>query len=254
LSAGSESGGRAADGRPPVTVRGAIKHYGHVVALAGVDLDVARGEAAALVGANGSGKTTLLRLVAGLTRPTAGSVAVLGAPAGSRSARRVLALVPDEPAGLDELTVAEQAALLGALAGAPREAGAHPIAALGLETRRDARLGSLSRGLRRRAALAAALAARPRILLVDEVTATLDVATVHVVRDLVRRHVDAGGSALVTTHDLDFAESACDRVHVLRAGRLVATGPASVTRPLAGLAGVGRREAPAEVDDAVAAG
>lgn len=222
-----------------------MKRFGDVTALDDVDLDVQSGEVAGLIGANGSGKTTLLRLVAGLARPAAGHVTVLGFPAGSRSARQAVALVPDEPAGLDELTVAEHVALLRSLAGAPEGAGRDALDALDLTSRSAVRIGSLSRGLRRRAALAAALAAQPRVLLVDEVTATLDVDAVNAVVSLVRAHAAAGGCVLVSTHDLDFVSRACDRVHLLRRGRLVGAAPGPIAATLEALAaGDGpRREA-----------
>lgn len=239
--------------RPPVTLRGVGKRYGAVVALAGVDLEVSPGEVVALVGANGSGKTTLLRVVAGLARPTEGTAAVHGAPVGTREARRGLAYVPDEPSGLDELTVTELVALLRRLSNAGEESGERALVALGLAGRRDVRVGTLSRGLRRRAALTAGLAAEPSVLLLDEATTTLDDGAVERLVRLLRAHADAGRSALVATHDLAFVESACDRVHVLRGGRLVGSGPGAVARPLARLAGGADTTSATEVDGATTA-
>ncbi|MGL6278200.1 MAG: ATP-binding cassette domain-containing protein [Gaiella sp.] len=203
------------------------RRFGTRVALAGIDLRVRAGETVVLVGPNGSGKTTLLNVVAGLRPPTSGSVRVGGAPPGSRAARRQVALVPDQPAGFEELTVTEQARLLVALAGSESRADETALAELELEPLADARLGTLSRGQRRRAALAAALAAAPRLLLVDEATATLDRGAVALLVGLLRRRARAGGAALLATHDLAFAQAVADRAVLLDDGRIVADGPVS---------------------------
>jgi ABC-type multidrug transport system ATPase subunit len=205
--------------------------------LAGIDLDVRPGQAVALVGANGSGKTTLLRLVAGLVRPAAGSASVCGFPAGSLEARRSVAYVPDEPAGLDELTVAEQVTLLTRLYGTEDGPGERALETLGLRAVRDVPVGALSRGLRRRAALAAALAADPDVLVVDEATVTLDAEALAALESVLRARVMRGVTTLLATHDLDFVARACDRAVVLRGGAQVAAGPAAVAAALTALVG-----------------
>ena len=208
--------------------RGLGKRYGARVALAAVDLVVARGQTVGLVGPNGSGKTTLLNLVAGLIRPDEGEAAVCGAPAGSREARASLAFVPDDPVGFEEITVLEQARLLRSLYGAgtvwPERVEAL-IEAFSLDRRRDHRLGALSRGLRRQASFVGAFALGVPLVLVDEVTATLDPEAVVVVREILRAHARNGASTLLATQDLAFAESACDVVVLLDDGQIVDAGP-----------------------------
>jgi ABC-type multidrug transport system ATPase subunit len=213
------------------------KRYGSRCALADVDLVVEEGEVVALLGRNGSGKTTLLRLVAGLTMPSGGGVSVHGFRAGSLHARRRVAFVPDEPAGLGELTVAEHVALLRSLADAPDEPGERAVADLGLEEHLSERVGRLSRGLRRRTALAAALAAAPSVLLVDEATVTLDAGSVVALTRVLRDRARDGGATVLATHDVSFAERACDRIEVLRGGRVVGRGPARTAAALVALAG-----------------
>jgi ABC-2 type transport system ATP-binding protein len=208
------------------------KAFGRTCAVDEVDLVVERGEIVALVGPNGSGKTTVLRVVAGLCRPDAGTVEILGAPAGSRGARGACALVPDDPAGLDELTVDEHVALLRALSGASAAAGESALAALSLAPLRHTRTGALSRGQRRRVALAAALASEPRLLLVDEATATLDAEATAVTRRLLRSSASGGAAVLLASHDLSFVEAVADRVLLMRRGRIVGSGPASLVRAL----------------------
>ena len=173
-----------------------MKRYDGVVALGGVDLRVPRGRVVGLVGPNGSGKTTLLHAVAGLARLDAGFARVAGAPAGGRDARSRLALVPDEPAGFDELTVAELVSLVHALWRArPGGGRACCTAARGVRAWQHGvndRLGALSRGLRRQAAAVAAFSLAPPLVLVDEATATLDPEAVVVLQEAVAASRGAG--------------------------------------------------------------
>jgi ABC-type multidrug transport system ATPase subunit len=230
-------GGSAA--APALRVSGAWKRFGSTTALAGVDLEVARGAVVGLVGPNGSGKTTLLAAAAGLTGVDDGSVQVAGAEAGSRTARARSVLVPDEPSGLDELSVTEYVALVHALwppearaAGRARLLGA----AFGLETRRDQRLGTLSRGLRRQAAAVAALSLAPPLVLVDEATATLDPEAVVVLGEAVTALAARGCGILLATQDLDFAASVCHEVVVLHRGAVVDRGAPAALRARHGAA------------------
>jgi ABC-2 type transport system ATP-binding protein len=204
-----------------------VKRYGDVVALGGVDVGVCAGRVVGLVGPNGSGKTTLLHVAAGLVRADRGEAIVAGSPAGSRGARTALALVPDEPSGFDELTVAELAALVHALWGAGPAAAARAailVDAFGLGARLGQRLGTLSRGLRRQASMIAALSLAPQLLLVDEATATLDPEAVVVLRESVRALATRGTGVLLATQDLHFAATACDHIVLLAGGHVLERG------------------------------
>lgn len=232
MSAGSDPNGRAAERRPPATlrVRGVEKRYGAVVAVGQVTFEVGPGEVVGLVGSNGSGKTTLLHLAAGLLAPDAGSVEVCGAPAGSRAARAHVALVPDEPAGFDELTVGEHVALIGALYAGGDAAATRAerlLDVFDLRALRDAPVGALSHGRRRQAALVAAFAVAPALVLVDEAVATLDPRAIEALDGVLREHAAGGRVALLATQDLRFAYEACDRLLVLREGAVVAAGAPS---------------------------
>jgi ABC-type multidrug transport system ATPase subunit len=219
--------GGAADGRSPhaLELHAVDVRYGRRHALRQVDLCVPGGEVVVLVGPNGSGKTTLLHVAAGLRSPDSGTALVVGARAGSMAARRAVALVPDEPGGLEELTVGELVRLTGGLAGAPALAGEEAIAHFDLSAVCDVRVGMLSRGLRHRAALAAALAQAPVLLLVDEAGATLDGAAVDALVAGLRRHAARGGAAVVASHDPAFARRAADRAVLLSDGAIVGGGP-----------------------------
>ena len=208
-------------------MHGLRKSYGDVRAVDSLDLAVHRGSVVGLVGANGSGKTTTLRVAVGLVRPDEGRVAVSGAESGSLTARRRAAYVPDEPTGLDELTVREFLALYRALYRAEREFEPRTrrlLAAFGIEAREDTSLGSLSHGMRRQASMVAAFALGAPLVVVDEATAALDPAAVIVLREALAKLAAAGSGVLVATQDLHFAEQACSRVCLLSRGRAVADG------------------------------
>ncbi len=187
------------------------------------------GAVVGLVGPNGSGKTTLLDAVRGPRAPRAGGIAIAGAPAGSRAAREAVAIVPDEPTGLDELTVDEQIGCSGrsAAAGRPRCAGAPRCCSTssGSSAYRGTSHGALSRGLRRRAAIVAALQLGAPLTLVDEATATLDPEAIVALDAALGALRDRGGAVLLATQDLHFAHRACDEIVLLAAGRVVAAGP-----------------------------
>jgi len=209
------------------------KRFGRATALAGVDLDVRPGAVVGLVGPNGSGKTTLLHAAAGLLPIDAGSISVVGTGAGSPPGRAATALVPDEPAGFDELTVAEFVSLVHALW--PTDPGAAARAevlmqAFGLDDRRDQRLGALSRGLRRQASAVAALSLAPPLILVDETTATLDPEAVVVLSEAVATLAARGCGVLVATQDLHFAGAVCHEIVLLHRGVVVDRGEPGALR------------------------
>ncbi|RDI74573.1 ABC-type multidrug transport system ATPase component [Gaiella occulta] len=211
----------------PLVARGLAKRYGRAAALADVDVRVPAGRVVGLVGPNGSGKTTLLHVVAGLTRPDAGTAVVAGEPAGSRLARARVGLVPDEPAGFDELTVGELVALVHGLWRAGDEATVRArvlLDAFGLAPRAGQRLGSLSRGLRRQASIVAAFSLAPPLVLVDEATATLDPEAIVVLDEAMRALASRGCGVLLATQDLAFADASCDELVLLAQGRVVERG------------------------------
>ncbi|HWG56973.1 MAG TPA: ABC transporter ATP-binding protein [Gaiellaceae bacterium] len=212
----------------PLVCSGLRKQYGATVALDGLDLVVREGTIHGLVGPNGSGKTTAIRCVTGLARPDAGSVRICGESGKDERSRRKLALVPDEPVGLDELVVAEFLELLRSLHRAPSAYGQRAAALLALTPLRDRRhapLGSLSRGLRRLVAVVGALVLAPPLLVVDEATAALDPEAIVVLREGLRAAAARGGGVLLATQDLAFAEAVCDDVTLLRCGATAAAGP-----------------------------
>ncbi len=171
--------------------------------LRGVSLELEPGQVLAVVGPNGSGKTTLLRTVAGVLAPDEGSVTIKGEPL--RRARRHLGYVPEGADPPPHLTVAELEALVASVRRAPPLS--HALRErLGVTAYRDQRIGSLSLGQRRRACLAAALVGDPWLLVLDEPTNGLDPSGVGDLAALLGERRDAGHGALISTHDLAFAD------------------------------------------------
>ncbi len=211
-----------------IVLRGVRKHYGRITALEEVWLEVARGEIVAVTGPSGAGKTTLLRLVAGLERPDAGEVLLDGRLASSPRRlvpphRRGVGLSMQHPALWPHMTVMEH---LEFVAGPRPGAGARKhleihLNALGLSDLADRRADGLSGGEARRLSLARALAARPRILLLDEPLAHLDPA----LRSLVLGHVitsarKEGMTVLLVSHRQEDLREISPRVVRIEAGRL----------------------------------
>ncbi|GAA1616216.1 ABC transporter ATP-binding protein [Leucobacter chromiireducens] len=194
-------------------------------ALEGLSLTVAPGEVFGLLGPNGAGKSTAIDCIAGLRTPDRGTVRVLGHdPAREREAvTRRLALQPQRSSLFEFLTVAETIRLFAAFHAAPLDVDS-VIARTGLEECRDRRVHALSGGEERRVLLAVALIGDPEILVLDEPSAGLDPAARRGVADIIRDLRTSGRTVLLTTHHMDEAETLCDRVGILVAGRLVATG------------------------------
>lgn len=246
----------------PLAVTGLSKRYGAIVAVDDLDLVVRGGSIWGLVGPNGSGKTTALACIVGLVAADSGELFVNGESGASLDARSRLAFVPDEPHGLDELTVVEYLDLFRSLhrAGRPYAIRSERLLELlGLAERRGALLGALSRGMRRQVSLIAALALAPPLLVVDEATAALDPEAVIVLREGLRAAAAQGCGALLATQDLHFAERVCDGVTLLSHGRTLATGPLATVLETFGaesleqafLAAVGEPELAHEVREAL---
>ena len=226
----------APPGTPLVEADSVSFAYGARPALQGVSFTARAGELVALLGPNGAGKSTLLRLAAGLLTPSAGRVRVGGLEAHSaprRALARICALVPQEPRAPWPFTVRE-AVMMGraphqgllAVPG-PFDHGAveGALRACDLEDLADRRLDALSGGERRRVFFARALAQEPRVLLLDEPTAFLDLAHQVAAMEMARVAAHAGLCVVAVLHDLNLAGAACDRVVVMHGGRVVAGGP-----------------------------
>jgi len=206
---------------PVVVMKGAGRSFGSRVVLSRLTLTVSGGEVVGVVGPNGGGKSTLLLLMAGLLRPTLGTVTVCGieAHALSLTAAGHVGLVTARPGLYPLLTGRENLRHFGGLFGlAPREVDerAEPLArALELTSGFDERVGRLSTGMQQKLSLIRALLLSPKLLLFDEPTANLDPLASKVLYTEVRKRADAGLACALVTHDLNAAEAVCDRVLIV---------------------------------------
>ena len=209
-----------------ITIRKLSKTYDSgLQALRAVDLDIARGEIFALLGPNGAGKTTLIGIVCGTVRATSGTVLVGGHDIARdyRAARSMIGLVPQElTAGAFETVWATVSFTRGLFGKPPDKAVIERILRdLSLWEKRDAKIVTLSGGMKRRVLIAKALSHEPDILFLDEPTAGVDVELRRDMWALVRRLRERGVTIILTTHYLEEAEEMADRVGVILGGRLI---------------------------------
>ena len=218
-----------------IEVEGARKAYGEVVAVGGVSLRVAAGEAYGLVGANGAGKSTLIRMIVGLSEPDAGDVRVCGEDVRRRAlaARRRLGYLPEELYFYQRLTGREYLRLVAGLKGAEEASAGAEIEFFELGEVQGKWVGGYSLGMRKKLGLAAAFVGAPRVLVLDEPLNGLDVEMMRKLRERIARERDAGRAFLVSSHVMSFAERVADRAGVMRAGRLAAEGTPAELRALA---------------------
>ncbi|MBP2301144.1 ABC transporter ATP-binding protein [Azospirillum picis] len=237
-------------------VQGVTKRYGETEAVRGVDLTLAPGECVAMVGHNGAGKSSLIKLMLGLTTPSEGRIRVLGgdpASAACSPIRRRIGFLPENVAFHPNMTGRETLDFYARLKGAPRGGNDALFERVGLEPaaiRR--RVGTYSKGMRQRLALAQALLGGPRLLFLDEPTTGLDPALRQSFYAIVAELRDQGTTVLLCSHALTELEGQADRVVVMNRGRKVADGSLATLRSLARLPVRIRLTMPAaDIDDLV---
>jgi heme ABC exporter ATP-binding subunit CcmA len=217
------------DGEPLLAARGLRRSFGRVRVLHDIDLTLVPGEALAVAGPNGAGKSTLLRLLAGLMRPTAGEVWVLGRAltGAAAEARRAIGLLSHQSLLYDDLTLAENLTFAARLYGLPRpaESARAALEEAGLGARAGDLPRRLSRGLLQRAAIARALLHRPRVLLLDEPFTALDAASADRLRETLRARRADGLGLVIVTHHLAEVWDVATRVAVMVDGRWVCDEP-----------------------------
>jgi ABC-2 type transport system ATP-binding protein len=205
-----------------ISVRGLVKRYGESTAVAGLDLDIRRGEIFALLGPNGAGKTTTVEVLEGYRQRDGGDVRVLGVdPAtGGRQWKADIGIVLQSGAGDSQLTCLELLRAQASYYADPRDP-AEVLELVGLTEKAGSRGRALSGGQRRRLDVALGIVGRPRLLFLDEPTTGFDPEARRQFWSLIRSLRDLGTTMLLTTHYLDEAEELADRVGVIARGRLV---------------------------------
>ena len=214
----------------PLIAAGLRKSYGAQEVVCGLDFTLQRGECFGLLGPNGAGKTTTLRLCLGLTDPDSGTITTLSrpVPAQAREARQRIGVVPQFDNLDPDFTIRENLLIFGRYFGIADQQIRARIPDLlefaGLSARADARIQTLSGGMKRRLTLARALINDPELLFLDEPTTGLDPQARHVIWERLRNLLKQGKTLLLTTHFMEEAERLCSRVAIMDHGRIIAEG------------------------------
>jgi ABC-type multidrug transport system ATPase subunit/peptidoglycan/LPS O-acetylase OafA/YrhL len=212
-------------------LRGITKRYGAVTALAGIDIEVRRGELLAVLGPNGAGKSTAIALWLGLIEADAGEVTLLGGSPQEIERRRGLGVMMQDVEMPKEMRVSELVALAASYYTEPLGV-AETLQRAGLTPLADRLYGKLSGGQKRQVQFAVAICGRPRVLFLDEPTVGLDIQAREALWNSIRSLIAAGCSIVLTTHYLEEAEALADRVAVIAKGRVIATGSVGDMRAL----------------------
>jgi ABC-2 type transport system ATP-binding protein len=206
------------------------KRYGKFTAVDGIDLEVPRGELFGLLGPNGAGKTTTLRMIAGILRPTTGTVLVGGVDIQRHplEAKARLGYIPDRPFVYDKLTAGEFLRFAAALYGQEGAVVERRIDELleffELTPWKNELTETYSHGMRQKLIISGAMVHRPEVVVVDEPMVGLDPKSARLLKDMFRQFVDRGGTVLMSTHTLEIAEVMCDRIAIMYRGKIAAEG------------------------------
>jgi len=218
------------DDSPAIRVSNLRKLYGNKAAVDGLDLEVPRGSFFGFLGPNGAGKTTTIRMFMGLAQPTSGEIELLGLPMPGQAVeiKQRIGLMPDESLLFDNLTGGEYLEFAGRMyrlaRTVARERARELLELFQLETAGSKLIGEYSKGMRKRVAMAAALIHRPELFLMDEPFEGVDAVGARLMKDLLQEQVRHGGTIFLTSHVLEVVERLCDRVAIIREGKLVLSG------------------------------
>ena len=224
---------RSDAGAPVIVARGVHKHYGPIHAVDGVDLEVRSGELFGLIGHNGAGKSTMFKMMLGLIPLTAGEIRIDGAPVpGSdfRAVRRKVGYLPENVVLYDNLTGAETLDFFARLKGVSPAQNAALLERVGLMHAAKRRVREYSKGMRQRLGFAQALLGKPRILFLDEPTTGLDPEAIRGFYAILRQLKGEGVTMVITSHILAEIQERVDRLAIMAAGKVQATGTVQALR------------------------
>jgi len=213
-----------------IQLKGLTKRYGTFTAVDAINLHVPRGQLFGFLGPNGAGKTTTLRMIAGILRPTAGTVHIDGIDVVDDpiAAKAVLGYIPDRPFIYEKLTGAEFLRFVAGLYGQDGPVIERRMTELltlfDLIEWRDELVESYSHGMRQKLIISSAFLHKPKVIVVDEPMVGLDPKAARILKDLFREYTKRGHTILMSTHTLEVAESVCDRVAIIQGGRIRAAG------------------------------
>ncbi|HEX6535890.1 MAG TPA: ABC transporter ATP-binding protein [Gemmatimonadaceae bacterium] len=213
-----------------IQLRALTKRYGSFTAVDAIDLEVPPGQLFGFLGPNGAGKTTTLRMIAGILRPTTGSVSIGGVELARdpAAAKAKLGFIPDRPFIYEKLTGAEflrfVAGLYGQEGSAVERRMDELLALFDLADWKDELVESYSHGMRQKLIISSAFLHRPEVIVVDEPMVGLDPKATRILKDLFREYTRRGHTIMMSTHTLEVAESLCDRIAIIHGGRIRAAG------------------------------
>lgn len=213
-----------------ISFSGIKKSYGNFIALHNIDLDIPPGELFGFLGPNGAGKTTLLRILAGIIKPSDGTVRIKGIDLHKEpeTAKAKIGYVPDRPYLYEKLTPIEYFEFMAGLYSVPVEKaierGREMLNLFGLENWKDEMVESFSHGMKQKVAMSASMIHDPDIYVVDEPTVGLDPKSVKLAKTFFKDLTQRGKTVFLTTHTLSVAEDLCDRIGIINHGKIVTLG------------------------------
>ena len=223
-----------------ITISHLVKQYGKFTAVDDISLDVKPGEIHGFLGPNGAGKTTTLRMIAGLLKPTAGSIMLNGHDLATKpeAAKASLGFIPDRPFIYEKLTAGEFLCFHGGLYGlngnGVGDRSREMLDLFELGRWENELVESFSHGMKQRLVMSAAFLHRPQAVAVDEPMVGLDPRGARLIKDVFRRMSERGVAILMSTHTLEVAQEMCHRISIILKGRIIATGTVDELRRMAG--------------------
>jgi ABC-2 type transport system ATP-binding protein len=219
-----------------IELKSLTKRYGSFTAVDAIDLQVPKGELFGFLGPNGAGKTTTLRMIAGILRPSGGTVRIgdIDVTQDPMAAKAILGYIPDRPYIYEKLTGAEflrfVAGLYSQNGKTIEHRGRELLTLFDLDDWRDELVESYSHGMRQKLIISSAFIHKPDVIVVDEPMVGLDPKAARILKDLFREYTRRGHTIMMSTHTLEVAETMCDRIGIIQNGKIRALGTMSELR------------------------